>query len=76
MKVHQFMYTYCVCEGDDSAISTHNTKEGAYEAMRKYIVKSYNDWLSMRERAGKDRDHLDKWGIFTDHGVRTIELME
>ena len=54
MKVYGFFYTDCIWENGGTLESLHLTKKGAYKAMRKWLIKQYNDWEGVyRNKKGR-----------------------
>jgi hypothetical protein len=46
MTVYQFLYCDNTWESGFITISLHFSKEGAYNAMRTYLLNGYNEWYS------------------------------
>ena len=61
-QVFIFGYTYCIFESAMAAMSIHQTKIGAYKAMRKFLMEEYSKWYDMRIEIGKKYDKIDKYG--------------
>ena len=73
-KVYQFLYCDCIYESSHLTMSLHKTKKGAYQAMRKYIIKNYTDWYDERILWGKDRKSSIKFGTHENWCVKEITL--
>ena len=57
-------------------MSLHQTKAGAYKAMRKYIMTEYQKWYDERILYGKDRRWKHKFGCNEAWSVGEQELCE
>ena len=72
-KVYSFQYTYCIYESAFATISLHKTAKGAYNAMKKHILKEYKDWREEGIRYGKQ---TFKHGQYEDWRIVAIPILE
>jgi hypothetical protein len=68
MIVWAFQYTYCIYESSFETISLHKTAKGAYKAMKKHILKEYEEW--------RERKQMFKHGEMEDWRVIKIKILE
>lgn len=59
-NLYTFEYCDCIHESTFATMSIHRTKQGAYKAMRKFIVEKYMKEYNQRFIYGKNRD-FDSW---------------
>lgn len=67
-KVYSFQYNFSVYESDFTTMSLHYTKKGAYFAMRKHILKDYEEWRENGLRFGKQKfkhGEYESWRIIS-----------
>jgi hypothetical protein len=72
-KIYSFQYCECIHESAFETISIHKTVKGAYSAMRKYILKEYNQW---REDGLKYGKQIFKHGCSEAWRVVAIQIKE
>ncbi len=72
-KVYSFQYTYCIYESAFATISLHKTAKGAYSAMKKHILKEYEQWREEGLRYGKQ---TFKHGQYEDWRIVAIPVLE
>lgn len=76
MLIYQFLYCGCIHESSYATISVHKSKLGAYKAMNKYLNEQYNNWYNDRIIYGKERTHIDKFGIHESWTISSIDLKD
>ena len=69
-----FMYNDCVYESSYALISLHTTKNGAYKAMKKYILNGYEEWRELNDFCRKAK--LSVYGTHEDWFIKEIILLE
>jgi len=74
MILYQFLYCPCICESEYCTISIHKTPKGAYTAMRKDILKRYNEWFEWRLKYGKKHFKGRKFDEFKSRTIGKIKL--
>lgn len=70
--LYTFMYNDFVYESAYSTISIHTTKTGAYKAMKKHKLQTYQEWYEYRMINGKKWDKNFAWG--KDWMISTIKI--
>ncbi len=73
MKIYEFLYCGCIYESSYATVSLHRTKLGAYKAMRKHRLDTFNEWYNSRIIYGKSSrfayDFAQGWAL----GEQTLE---
>ncbi len=72
-KIWAFQYTHCIYESAFETISLHKTPKGAYNAMKKHILKEYEEWRESGLRYGKQNF---KHGEYEDWRIIKILILE
>jgi len=73
MTVYAFGYCECIYESSTATMSLHQTKKGAYKAMRAHLDKGYAEWRDGQINHGKWKD---KFGDMESWQVYPIEIQE
>lgn len=69
-KVYAFFFSDCECGG---LVALHQTKAGAYKAMREQLVKDYLSWFNDRLLFGKKNTYHRK---FNESGFDYYSVVE
>jgi hypothetical protein len=75
--LYTFLYCDCIYESSYATISTHYSMQGAYKAMRTFLLKQYEEWYNNRIIYGKGRNphSVDKFGRHEAWTVGTIQVL-
>lgn len=77
-KVYEFRYTSCIYESAMHTMSIHKTLQGAYKAMRQFLIEEYYRWYNERIIYGKYErlSSVDKFGYAERWDINITELKE
>lgn len=74
MIIFAAQYCPCIHESDMGVISLHKNVAGAYNAMKKHLLDSYNQWYDDRISIGKKNFRGEKFGCHEFWDVKKYKV--